>query len=125
MGWQWVPGRGDPAGTDIAWATSTRTGEYPSDLGHLARMTAVNRRTRKFARAFPRLRMVINTTIAMPIAVYRAIAEQIIRTVNRAKCWSKRQLEANDRIKSAAVSRVRCGEAGRRFRPGPASSRQS
>ena len=71
----------------------------------------------EFARLFPRLRMVIinsysstpeaprwrvfiPTTIAMPIAAHRAIAEQIMRTVNRAGYWSKKQLEANERIKS-------------------------
>jgi hypothetical protein len=71
----------------------------------------------EFARLFPRLRMVIinsygstpaaprwrifiPTTIAMPIAAYKAIAEQIMRTVNRAGYWSKKQLETNDRIKS-------------------------
>jgi hypothetical protein len=71
----------------------------------------------EFAQLFPRLRMVIinsysstptaprwrvfiPTTIAMPIAAYRAIAEQIMRTVNRAGYWSKKQLETNDRIKS-------------------------
>ena len=36
----------------------------------------------------------------MPIAAHRAIGEQIMRTVNRAGYWSKKQLEANDRIKS-------------------------
>ena len=71
----------------------------------------------EFVRLFPRLRMVIvnsysstrekprwrvfiPTTIAMPIAAHRAIGEQIMRTVNRAGYWSKKQLEANDRIKS-------------------------
>jgi hypothetical protein len=70
-----------------------------------------------FARLFPRLRMVIinsysgtaakprwrvfiPTTIAMPIVAYRAITEQIMRTVNRAGYWSKKQLEDNERIKS-------------------------
>jgi len=71
----------------------------------------------EFARLFPRLRMLIvnsfsstpekprwrvfiPTTVAMPIAAHRAIAEQIMRTLNRAGYWSKKQLEANDRIKS-------------------------
>ena len=71
----------------------------------------------EFARLFPRLRMVIinsysstptaprwrafiPTTVAMPIAAHRAIGEQIMRSVNRAGYWSKKQLEANDRIKS-------------------------
>jgi hypothetical protein len=71
----------------------------------------------EFAQLFPRLRMVIinsysstptaprwrvfiPTTIAMPIAAYRAITEQIMRTVNRAGYWSKKQLETNERIKS-------------------------
>ncbi len=71
----------------------------------------------EFARLFPRLRMVIfnsysstpekprwrvfiPTTIAMPIAAHKAIGEQIMRTLNRAGYWSKKQLEANDRIKS-------------------------
>lgn len=48
----------------------------------------------------PRWRVFIPTTIAMPIAAHRAIGEQIMRTVNRAGYWSKKQLEANDRIKS-------------------------
>jgi hypothetical protein len=42
----------------------------------------------------------IPTTIAMPIAAHKAIGEQIMRTVNRAGYWSKKQLEVNDRIKS-------------------------
>jgi hypothetical protein len=71
----------------------------------------------EFARLFPRLRMVIinsysstptaprwrvfiPTTVAMPIAAHRAIGEQIMRSVNRAGYWSKKQLEANERIKS-------------------------
>ena len=71
----------------------------------------------EFARLFPRLRMVIvnsfsstpekprwrvfiPTSIAMPIAAHRAIGEQIMRTLNRAGYWSKKQLEANERIKS-------------------------
>jgi len=71
----------------------------------------------EFARLFPRLRMVIvnsysstpkaprwrvfiPTTVAMPIAAHRAIGEQIMRSVNRAGYWSKKQLDANDRIKS-------------------------
>jgi hypothetical protein len=48
----------------------------------------------------PRWRVFIPTTIAMPIAVYKAIAEQIMRTLNRDGYWSKKQLEANERIKS-------------------------
>jgi hypothetical protein len=36
----------------------------------------------------------------MPIAAHKAIAEQIMRTVNRAGYWSKKQLAANERIKS-------------------------
>jgi hypothetical protein len=35
----------------------------------------------------------------MPIAAHRAIAEQIMRTLNRAGYWSRKQLEKNDRIK--------------------------
>ena len=71
----------------------------------------------EFARLFPRLRMVIfnsysstpekprwrvfiPTTVAMPIAAHKAIGEQIMRTLNRAGYWSKKQLEANERIKS-------------------------
>jgi hypothetical protein len=71
----------------------------------------------EFARLFPRLRMVIcnsysstrekprwrvfiPTTIAMPIAAYKAIGEQIMRTVNRAGFWSQKQLDADPRIKS-------------------------
>ena len=71
----------------------------------------------EFARLFPRLRMVIcnsysstpekprwrvfiPTTIAMPIAAYKAIGEQIMRTVKRAGYWSRQQLEADPRIKS-------------------------
>jgi hypothetical protein len=71
----------------------------------------------EFARLFPRLRMVITnsysskleeprwrvfipTAIAMPIAAYRAIGEQIMRTVNRAGYWSQKQLDADARIKS-------------------------
>ena len=71
----------------------------------------------EFARLFPRLRMVISnsysstpekprwrvfipTTIAMPIAAYKAIGEQIMRTVNRAGYWSQTQLDADPRIKS-------------------------
>ena len=71
----------------------------------------------EFARLFPRLRMVITnsysstpekprwrvfipTTIAMPIAAYKAIGEQIMRTVNRAGYWSQEQLDADTRIKS-------------------------
>ena len=71
----------------------------------------------QFARMFPRLRMAIfnsysstcqiprwrafiPTTIAMPIAAYRAIAGQIMRTVNDAGYWSKEQLTDNRRIKS-------------------------
>jgi hypothetical protein len=71
----------------------------------------------EFARLFPRLRMVIinsysstptaprwrvfiPTTVAIPIAAHRAIGEQIMRSVNRAGYWSKKQLEANVRIKS-------------------------
>ena len=71
----------------------------------------------EFARLFPRLRMVIfnsysstpekprwrvfiPTTIAMPIAAHSAIGEQIMRTLNRAGYWSRKQLEANERIKS-------------------------
>jgi hypothetical protein len=42
----------------------------------------------------------IPTTVAMPIAAHRAIGEQIMRSVNRAGYWSKKQLEGNDRIKS-------------------------
>ncbi len=71
----------------------------------------------EFARLFPRLRMVIcnsysstseeprwrvtiPTTIAMSIAAYKAIGEQIMRTVNRAGYWSQKQLDADPRIKS-------------------------
>jgi hypothetical protein len=70
---------------------------------------------KEFARLFPRLRMVIfnsysstreqprwrvfiPTTVAMPIAAHTC--ELIMRTVNRAGYWSKKQLETNDRIKS-------------------------
>jgi hypothetical protein len=70
----------------------------------------------EFVRLFPRLRMVIMnsysstpeaprwrafipTTVAMPIAAHKAIAEQIMRTLNREGYWSKKQLEKNDRIK--------------------------
>ena len=48
----------------------------------------------------PRWRVFIPTTVAMPIAAHRAIGEQIMRSVNRAGYWSKKQLEANERIKS-------------------------
>ena len=48
----------------------------------------------------PRWRVFIPTTIAMPIAAHKAIGEQIMRTLNRAGYWSKKQLEANERIKS-------------------------
>ena len=48
----------------------------------------------------PGWRVFIPTTVAMPIAAHRAIGEQIMRSVNRAGYWSKKQLEANDRIKS-------------------------
>ena len=48
----------------------------------------------------PRWRAFIPTTIAMPIAAYKAIGEQIMRTVNRAGYWSQKQLEADPRIKS-------------------------
>ena len=44
--------------------------------------------------------MFIPTTVAMPIAAHRAIAQQIMRTLNRDGYWSKKQLEANERIKS-------------------------
>ena len=44
--------------------------------------------------------MFIPTTIAMPIAAYKAIGEQIMRTVNRAGYWSQKQLDADPRIKS-------------------------
>ena len=44
--------------------------------------------------------MFIPTTIAMPIAAYKAIGEQIMRTVNRAGYWSQKQLDADTRIKS-------------------------
>ena len=71
----------------------------------------------EFARLFPRLRMVIvnafnstqetprwrvfiPTTVTMPIVAHKAIAEQIMRTVNRAGYWSKKQLKTNPRIKS-------------------------
>ena len=71
----------------------------------------------EFARLFPRLRMVIcnsfsstseeprwrvfiPTTVAMPIAAYKAIGEQIMRTVNRAGYWSPEQLATDTRIKS-------------------------
>jgi hypothetical protein len=71
----------------------------------------------EFARLFPRCRMVIfnsysstrekprwrvfiPTTVAMPIAAYKAIGEQIMRTVNRAGYWSQKQLDADARIKS-------------------------
>ncbi len=71
----------------------------------------------EFARLFPRLRMVIinsygstpeaprwrvfiPTSLAMPIAAHRAIAEQIMRTLNRDGYWSKKQLETDQRIKS-------------------------
>ena len=71
----------------------------------------------EFARLFPRLRMVIcnsysstpeeprwrvfiPTTVAMPIAAYKAIGQQIMRTVNRAGYWSRTQLDADPRIKS-------------------------
>jgi hypothetical protein len=71
----------------------------------------------EFARLFPRVRMVITnsysstaqeprwrvfipTTIAMPIAAYKAIGEQIMRTVNRAGFWAQKQLDADPRIKS-------------------------
>ena len=71
----------------------------------------------EFARLFPRLRMIIvnsysstpekprwrvfiPTTVAMPIAAHRAIAQQIMRTLNRDGYWSKKQLEVNERIKS-------------------------
>jgi len=71
----------------------------------------------EFARLFPRLRMVIfnsynstrdkprwrvfiPTTVAMPIAAHRAIGEQIMRTLNRDGYWSKKQLDADARIKS-------------------------
>ena len=76
------------------------------DLGHEA-----------FARLFPRLRMVIcnsysstpqaprwrvfiPTTCAMSLAAYRAIAGQIMLTLNRAGYWSDRQLADNPRIRS-------------------------
>ena len=36
----------------------------------------------------------------MPIAAHKAIGEQIMRTLNRAGYWSKKQLETNERIKS-------------------------
>ena len=48
----------------------------------------------------PRWRVFIPTTIAMPIAAYKAIGEQIMRTVNRAGYWSQKQLDADPRIKS-------------------------
>jgi hypothetical protein len=43
----------------------------------------------------PRWRVFIPTTVAMPIAAYKAIGEQIMRTVNRADYCSKEQLAAN------------------------------
>jgi hypothetical protein len=71
----------------------------------------------EFARLFPRLRMVIinsyrstpekprwrvfiPTTVAMPIAAHKAVGEQIMRTLNRAGYWSRKQLLTNERIKS-------------------------
>jgi hypothetical protein len=71
----------------------------------------------EFARLFPRLRMVIfnsysstrekprwrafiPTTVAMPIIAHKAICQQIMRTVNRDGYWSKKQLDADPRIKS-------------------------
>jgi hypothetical protein len=48
----------------------------------------------------PKWRVFIPTTIAMPIAAHRAIADQIMRTINRDGYWSKKQLETNQRIKS-------------------------
>jgi hypothetical protein len=80
-----------------------------NDGGHLSH--------EEFARLFSRLRMVIfnsysstpekprwrvfiPTTVAMPIAAYKAVGEQIMRTVNRAGYWSKEQLAADSRIKS-------------------------
>lgn len=71
----------------------------------------------EFARLFPRLRIVvinsysgtrqaprwrvfIPTTVAMPIAAHRAIAGQIMRTLNKAGFWSKKQLQKDARIKS-------------------------
>ena len=48
----------------------------------------------------PRWRVFIPTTIAMPIAAYKAIGEQIMRTLARDGYWSKKQLEADSRIKS-------------------------
>ena len=82
----------------------------------------------EFARLFPRLRMVISnrysstpekprwrvfipTTIAMPIAAYKAIGEQIMRTVNRAGYWSQKQLDADPRIKSRKHAWLRHGQA--------------
>jgi hypothetical protein len=69
-----------------------------------------------FARLFPRLRMAIfnsysstqekprwrvfiPTTIAMPIAAYKAIVGQIMFTVNEAGFWSLAQLQKNRRIR--------------------------
>jgi hypothetical protein len=71
----------------------------------------------EFARLFPRLRMVIvnsfnstpaeprwrvfiPTTVAMPITAHQAICQQMMRTLNRDGYWSKKQLEADPRIKS-------------------------
>jgi hypothetical protein len=71
----------------------------------------------EFARLFPRLRMAvfnsysstrekrrwrvfIPTTVAMPISAYKAIAEQVMRTVNRAGFWAQKQLDTDARIKS-------------------------
>jgi hypothetical protein len=47
-----------------------------------------------------RWRVFIPTTVAMPIAVHKAITGQIMLTMNRAGYWSRKQLEGDPRIKS-------------------------
>jgi hypothetical protein len=47
-----------------------------------------------------RWRVFIPTTVAMPIAAYKAINGQIMLTVNRAGYWSQKQLDDDPRIKS-------------------------
>jgi hypothetical protein len=71
----------------------------------------------EFARLFPRLRMAvfnsysskpaeprwrvfIPTTVAMPIVAHEAICQQIMRTLARDGYWSRKQLDADPRIKS-------------------------
>ena len=78
----------------------------------------------EFARLFPRLRIVvinsysgtrqaprwrvfIPTTVAMPIAAHRAIAGQIMRTLNKAGFWSKKQLTEGRSDQVSARPRLR------------------